>query len=296
MRGVPTALLALTAAVISSGSAWATATFDFTQCTIAGQKENSACDSSSYSNNASSAFSQTINGITVTATALGTSGTSSSSDKNLNASVSVGQYAGNGLGVCGTGDTSCSDPQHQIDNNRSYQFILFKFSTAVDLSQITLANFGGINSSGNFTSTSGSGDMDFSYWTGVSTASTTISNLTSPGSGWSAQTNVSCAGTKEGNGCGTTVDGQVVTTDTLSGTGVTYLLIGAAYDGTSGCSWGAACGNTDGAADFFKIQSLSVTNGSQSSGQTVTPEPATFGLFGLALAGFGLVARRRSSV
>jgi len=281
----------MSAVGITARPASAIATFDFTQCDIAGQVENSTCGSSSYSNNAASAFSQTVDGVTVSATALASSGTSNYNDKNLNATAHVGQYAGYGLGVCSSGDTSCSDPQHQIDNNRSYEFILFKFSTPVSLSQITLANFGGLNSSGSFNTSEGGGDMDFSYWTGVSTASTTIGNLASPGAGWSSQNNVSCTGTKESTGCGTTVDGDVVTSASLTGSNVTYLLVGAAYNATSGCTSGATCGNTDSAADFFKIQALTVndTTTTQISG---APEPGTLALLPAALVGLWMWRRR----
>jgi hypothetical protein len=46
--------------------------------------------------------------------------------------------------------------------------------------------------------------------------------------------------------------------------------------------------STSGDNNFFKIGSLSVTEGT-------VPEPATFGLAGMALVGLGLIGRRRKS-
>jgi hypothetical protein len=64
------------------------------------------------------------------------------------------------------------------------------------------------------------------------------------------------------------------TTDIKAAAVDEYLLIAAAYDS----------GNDN---DTFKIRDLAVTS------LTATPEPATFGLIGFALAGIGLIARKR---
>jgi len=78
----------------------------------------------------STAGGTTLNGLTVTATALNTSGGTDSVARNCR------QYSGNGLGICTTAENTagCGIPEHQIDNNGSYEFMLFQFSTAVDLS------------------------------------------------------------------------------------------------------------------------------------------------------------------
>jgi len=56
-------------------------------------------------------------------------------------------------------------------------------------------------------------------------------------------------------------------------------------DGATSILFGAS---TSGDDNFFKIASLSVTEGT-------VPEPATFGVVGIALIGLGLVRRRRKS-
>jgi len=188
----------------------------------------------------------------------------------------VGQYTGNGLGVCSVGDSGyntsnasagCTAPYHQVDNSGSYEFILFTFSTPVNLSSITLANFGGDSPI----------DMDISYWVNPSS----LTNVPA------AATNVFCGDTSEGaanqNTC-PTVEGNGAgigtgsMTDTITGTNVNTLLVGA-YVGATGSP-------ADSDADYFKIQALQVS-------KVATPEPATFGMFGFALAGLGLIARKR---
>jgi len=69
----------------------------------------------------------------------------------------------------------------------------------------------------------------------------------------------------------TTTDTARSITITGLGNGVNSVLFGASLSGT---------------ANYFKISSLSVTEA------TAAPEPATFGLAGIALIGFGVVRRK----
>lgn len=73
-----------------------------------------------------------------------------------------------------------------------------------------------------------------------------------------------------------------MTTDSLSGTGVTYLLVGAAGPGTA-----------DSNKDAFRIQSLSVTTNDLTvvGVASATPEPGTWFPGSTALAVIGWVRR-----
>jgi hypothetical protein len=260
--------------------------------------------------------SSTVGGITATAYAFEATGAGTSPTTTLygptstgNNAPSLGIYSGNGLGVCeGTNQNSnsndCSSPNHQVDNGPNntsgaeaacssgnscdFEFILFQFGAAVDLSQIQLGNFG---SNGTATNPFGA-----TYWTSSSALSlssieTDLEGKTTSGvagtDNFSTQTQTSCATGQAalgagGDGAGGSYnDGCALNTngvDNLSGTGVTYLLIGASLaSGQSG-------------QDFFKVQDISFTASSQ---QGATPEPATFGLIGLSLAGLGILRKRR---
>jgi hypothetical protein len=279
-NSIVVALVAI--AVVAAVPAHATTSgFDFTQCTTNSnyygnaQTEAGTCGSAGYSNT-SNQFSQSVTGIgTVTATAY-TTGTgthdSGAAGTALTSATSayVGQYTGYGLGVCSVGDSGfssdgCTPPDHQVDNGGSYEFILFTFSTPVDLNTITLANFGGGSLS----------DMDISYWVNPSSEATIPAGATNVlcGAGGGAGTCPSVEGSGDGIGAGSM-------TDTVDLTDVTTLLIGA-YTASS-----------DKGDTYFKIQGLGgVTD--YHTGVSPTPQPATFGLIGLSLAGLGVLRRKR---
>ncbi|HEY3825026.1 MAG TPA: PEP-CTERM sorting domain-containing protein [Bryobacteraceae bacterium] len=204
-------------------------------------------------------FAPTITGGTFSG--LTNVAVSSYSTKTISTSTAMytgaaDEYSGYGLGVCGQKEgTGCQDPQHQVDNSDGgYEFVLFKFSTPVDLSSVTLLDYSGT-------------DMDMSYWSGNTAPPTNLTNVTDSQflTNFGSQANDTCT-----SNCSS---GDTIT-DNLSGNNVTYLLIAAAY-------------NTGNNNDTFKIESLSVGS------LTATPEPATFGLIGFALAGIGLIARKR---
>jgi hypothetical protein len=266
----------------------ATSNFDFTTGSPAGSG-NSNSDLSSYS--------VTVNGVTATAVAFYATGTNSgpgtgSSHDLLGPTSSgapqVGEYGSAGIGICENQSSSnCESPNHQISdgNNGSgstddYEFMLIEFSTAVNLSQIQLGNWGTNGSAGD--------PFGVTYYTSSSSSSlssiessletTTVGNITSDG--FTAQSTPTCltgisalGGGASGNGgyndnC--SVGGNGV--ENLNGTAVTYLLIGASTSGAGD--------------DYFKIQDVNFV-------KTATPEPATFGLIGFALGGIGLIARKR---
>jgi hypothetical protein len=79
---------------------------------------------------------------------------------------------------------------------------------------------------------------------------------------------------------GTATPSNETTSDTVRT--VTLTGLGA---GVNSVLFGASVLGTD---NYFKIESISVTEGS-----TAAPEPATFGLAGLALIGLGVIGKRR---
>ena len=184
---------------------------------------------------------KSASGETVTATAWSLTG---NSDTTLQ-TAALGQYTGLGLGVCNQVELkgSCGAPQHEVDDNGQFDFVLFTFSSPVTSVSIT------INPVCNC-------DTDASYYVGngINPLGSTLAAL----------------------GAATTSDEttkDVTRTINLTGlgSGVTSVLFGASILGND---------------NYFKIQSLSVTEA------TVTPEPATFGIAGLALIGVGMIRRK----
>jgi hypothetical protein len=200
-------------------------------------------------------LSFTVNGLTVTATSFDTANTTGGTA--LSAGY-VGEYQGNGLGVCTVAENTggCSSaPEHQVDNHAQYDFLLLTFSAPVSLSSVVLKNFGTCSGCGAV-------DMDMSYWT----SPTTFALGSVPTGG---QQNDLCGGTSQPS-C--TASGL---TDSLNGTNVRALLIAAAYNPN--------ITSPDSTPDYFKVSSLSVT----------TPEPASIVLIGSGLLAGAVFGRRR---
>lgn len=267
------------------------------------QFDFAACDDTGNPNCASnvSAYSVSSNGVTATATAYFLEGSGNSFNSGATFQTGqVGAYYDAGLGICETQSSgNCNVPYHQIDNynnpggspsSADFEFMLIQFSAAVDLNSIQLGNWG-----------VASGHNDPFYATylvsssanAVSLAGTTFSELTSGTDGFSTAMTTSCTsgvtledGSNGSGGSATSncaVNGNAV--ETLNGTGVTYLLIGA-----------STSQNVN--EDFFKIQDLNANHGSGfggGQGPAPTPEPATFALFGFALIGLGIFGRKRKS-
>ena len=197
-------------------------------------------------------LTSTVAGLTVTESAWYVANTSSTT-KFRTAALDL--YNGYGLTVCSQPEgQGCGSPYHQVDNSNGVEFVLFQFSSPVNLSSVSLYVYAAIGNNGS--------DADMTYYT-ATTGLTTNTTLGSLGAG--TNVNQNCAGNN-----GTACTGQILT-DALTGTNVSYLLVGASVP------------NTDGVTDAFKINSLTVT----------TPEPATLGTIALAMVLMGLAAWRR---
>ena len=97
-----------------------------------------------------------------------------------------------------------------------------------------------------------------------------------------------------GNGLNPSVDtlaelGTATTSDQTTGDTTRTVTLTGLGAGVTSVLFGASILGTD---NFFKIQSLSVTEATTNT--STTPEPATFGLAGLALIGLGMIGRKRA--
>ncbi len=203
-------------------------------------------------NNLSSTFSSA--GITVTPTAFANTGVG-----GVLAAATLGRYS-LGLGVCNTQEVNCGSPDHQVDNSRQLDFVLFTFSGPVNSISFT------VTPAGNY-------DTDVTWYSRtlasvINITGSSLSNLTS-NLGYTQG-----GDDKAGSGAAHTF--------TVTGSGITSVLLGAKVSG-----------NTDG-LDYFKITSM---DGSIPSGVTPSgvPEPSTMALLGGALCSLGLFRRFQSS-
>ncbi len=200
-------------------------------------------------------------GLTLTVTSWATTGSGGALQ-----SAQTGWFNGYGLGVCNRSEgRGCGSPEHQVDNVGARDFILFRFSAAVDPTGVSVNPYGIY-------------DRDASYFVGNS-ANANLTNL--------VLTNLSLG--LVGYDDYSSISGNARTVGILGGSG-NELLFGVAATGLN------LVGANDIWIDRFKIQSLTVdyTPGPQGSDDPV-PVPATLTLFGAALLGLRALRNRRST-
>lgn len=194
-----------------------------------------------------------MGGVTVTATAWGY--TYGSSDNALQ-SAALGQWS-TGLGVCNRQEgLSCGSPSHQVDNVGADDFVLFTFSTAVDITSLTIDPYG-------------TWDRDVSYWVAA-----TLTNANLGG--------VNYAGLA-GRGFGARQDltsgasGNPLNVSPIVGGLVTALLFGGRVEAES---------SSNSYQDRFKIAAITADVPRRS-----VPEPTSLLLLGAGF--FSLAASRK---
>jgi len=218
--------------------------------------------------------SQNSNGNIATATAWSTK--SSSPTAQLEQGT-LGRW--DGLGVTNTGEGT-SSPNHATDNSGRYDSILFNFTTAVALTQVSM---GWVQNDADFSLLryigDGSGSPD-------NLTNETYSGLTSGGS-WELVGNYnSFSGgadnqTANVNGSGVNYNGSNINSD-LTKTSSLWLV--AAMNG----NWGW----TDSNKDYFKLKSLAGYTPPPPDIPGV-PEPSTLALMSMSFLAFGFTQRRR---
>jgi hypothetical protein len=298
---------ALLAAILGIGlfgssltaSAAVTTTWDLTSSTLCKQTSPSSAGTTCIGDGNSNAtngnvyqFTQAYGAAgTLTATAYHNS-TTTTPVTSLGSASFLGQYAGTGYGL---GVENLPAPQHAMDNNQGFDFIVFTLPGPASSVTISLSTF---NSYENVNAT---------VFTGNGALPTSLTSLPS---GWSETTTSNPF--KEGNGCDSTYQGSgyslgsfgaacgeyngyyTVTgngtyttngspapqiTDTPGGTFTEVIVAATLSPGGCGCSQ---------EYDYFKVSSLSYTAGSSR-----VPEPTSMAILAASLVGLGFLQRRR---
>lgn len=179
----------------------------------------------------------------------------------------LGRWSGYGLGVCSHGASegaNCGSPEHQLDNENAFDFVLFEFLGGV------------IDPTGVMIETFSSNDLDASYFVSTGSLPIDLMNLT--------EADLTALGfdTRQEDGYSGSSSSRTVSIG--GSTGATALLFGASE---------SSAGNPD----YFKIVSLSasVTTSPPSQTPPASPvnEPTTLGLLGVGLTSLAWMGLRR---
>ncbi len=212
-----------------------------------------------FTNGLGNTWTLTVGGVTITMTSLniGANGGSTFATAELTPFSS-------GLGSCNSGEQSncSSDPQHRVDNNSNGKdFVLFQFSTPVDVTSVTVtASYNSYSNSYR--------DTDASYW---------LKNV--PGGP------IGLVGLTTANmGLGSEFT-------SLSNTSVSSRTFGVADNWSETFLLAARISDSD---DYFKIKTLvfDTVNPGIPGQETGVPEPATFAGVGCAAIALAVWARR----
>lgn len=206
-------------------------------------------------------LASTISGLTVTVTAWSTTGNGGGAGGTLQ-TARIGRYGTNGIGICNDNEGTCPSNEHTVDNNGASDFMLFVFSTPVDLQSLGITSWG---------------DTDITYFTGVSgfagPLGYTVANIDDlAGNGWTRRSDIVNAP-------------ALPSTISLTGTNVTALLLGARTPDVVCSQTSPTCN-----VDRFKIRTLTVE---VPPGEEEVPEPATMFLTGGGLIAAALIRRNR---
>ncbi len=211
--------------------------------------------------------SATVNGTNINVSVTGLQA------NDINTALSTARVnVWSGLAVQASDETYGDVPEHATDANGKKESLLFSFSKAVALTQITMGWIGGYN---------GNADADFSLLRYTGTGSSDVigksyQDLTDSGSWELVGNSLYSGGYTDGSGSTANVN--------ASGKSSSLWLVAA----LNGAYWSNSnyIGN-----DFFKLESLAATY--TPPPPPGVPEPSTLALMTLSFAAFGFTRRKK---